>query len=657
MKPSSLSAKNDAIGRNPSPKADPPTGQIFSPTAYPAVRFRRSWGMATGSPLAQAFLAWLVALSCLLAAGPARAQFFSPGPLAKAHGHIDGDENCSECHSAGRRVENDKCGSCHQDVERSVRERRGLHGLQFAGKSCGECHVDHRGENHDLISWDPDTFDHQDAGWALVGAHTKVACRTCHDRKNERGAETFFGLSTDCGSCHNDVHTGRFGDECLDCHGQSDWKTVKLDDFDHDLSFFPLRGKHQKVKCEKCHGEPAKYQPLEFSTCGSCHEDPHRGRFGTDCKDCHGESGWKDLHMARSAHPGLSLRAGHAKAKCADCHDQGNLAPPSKGDRCVSCHAPVHEANFGKRCESCHQSIRWLGLPDSIGRRAHSRTAYPLEGRHEKVACGSCHDKSLPTQKRFRELDFDGCADCHSDPHQGQFQDRQAGECGPCHDTQGFAPTLFGVDLHATTEFSLEGGHEAAPCGSCHTETAIPRARGRLGWQIAERACASCHENPHGDQFTTEMAQGGCGHCHTTAAWDVPNIAHDTWPLTGAHQKARCDQCHTPTEEDRRAGTGVSYREAPRECEGCHVDVHFGQFRLSEPVLLCQQCHTTRTFAVESFAHEERTGFPLVGKHAQVDCKQCHTEQVLSDGRKTNLWRLPYNDCRDCHKNPHTEGE
>jgi len=26
-------------------------------------------------------------------------------------------------------------------------------------------------------------------------------------------------------------------------------------------------------------------------------------------------------------------------------------------------------------------------------------------------------------------------------------------------------------------------------------------------------------------------------------------------------------------------------------------------------------------------------------------------------GESTALWRLPYDDCKDCHKDPHSEGE
>ena len=588
----------------------------------------------------------------LLLASPGRAQFFSPGELSKSHAALDGDSHCNDCHSAGARVANDKCVACHQDIGRSLSQKTGLHGRKFQGEPCGKCHTDHRGAEHVLIRWDTKAFDHDQTGWKLGGGHKAVDCGKCHTGKNERKHPTFIGLSNTCASCHKDVHEGRFGASCQGCHDDASWKNLDLDPFNHALSRYPLRGKHQQVACAKCHGEPAKYQPLEFSSCGSCHQDPHQGKLGADCESCHVEASWKQIDMQRSAHPGLNIQAGHAKLKCRTCHDRGSLASPSRGKRCVSCHAPVHEAKFGDDCAECHAQIRWMGLPEALGRRVHDQTSYPLRGKHQTTDCDECHSPKLPRAKRYRQLEFARCEACHKDVHKGQFEDRDGGECATCHTLDGFAPTTFGPELHATSHFALEGGHEAVPCGSCHTGKSP-----RVQWQVARQSCADCHANPHGTQFAKEMQTGGCSSCHSTVAWEMPNIAHDTWPLTGAHQKARCDQCHTPSEADKRAGSGVSYRAAPRECEGCHEDVHLGQFRMSEPRKTCQDCHQTQSFKLPSYDHRAATGYALTGKHAKGACAGCHVQTEIAGGESTALWRLPYDDCKSCHKDPHSGDE
>lgn len=577
-----------------------------------------------------------------------RAQFFSPGDLAQAHAQLEGDAHCADCHAAGNRVSDDKCVACHQDVGRSLRQKKGLHGRKFQGQPCGSCHVDHRGREHSLLRWDPKTFEHAQTGWVLAGAHSRVECAKCHTGKNERQHSTFIGLGTACASCHQDKHEGRFGNSCQNCHDAASWSQLDLEHFDHQQARFDLRGKHRQVACAKCHGEPAKYQPLAFQACTNCHQDPHAGKLGSSCEGCHGESAWKTITMKRAAHPGLSLQAGHAEVPCKGCHDRGNLVAPSRGKRCVSCHKPVHLAQFGDDCADCHASIRWLGLPDALGRRIHARTRYPLQGKHEDTPCTECHSPKRPVAKRYRRLNFDRCVDCHRDVHKGHFRDRDGGECSACHTLDGFSPSSFGVEQHASSRFALTGGHEATPCSACHTG-----ARPRLDWQLQKQTCSDCHENPHGSQFDVQMKAGGCGACHDTKAWDIPKIAHDTWPLTGAHAQARCDECHTVSEADRRAGNGVSYRQAPRECEGCHADVHLGQFRLTEPQKQCSECHGTVTFKLPGFDHAARTSYALEGKHSSVACRACHVPAQLANGETTALWRLPYRACKDCHANPH----
>jgi len=596
----------------------------------------------------QLVLAALLTLGLCFWSDAVRAQFFSPGELAKGHAQLEGDEHCADCHSAGNRVSDDKCMLCHEDVGRSIKQKQGLHGRKFLGQPCGSCHVDHRGRDHSLVRWDAKTFDHAQTGWKLAGAHARLDCAKCHTGTNPRNHATFIGLGAACASCHEDKHQGRFGTGCQTCHDDVSWKDLDLDPFDHARARFDLRGKHRQVPCAKCHGEPPKYQPLAFQACGDCHQDPHAGRLGSACESCHGEDSWKKLNMKRSAHPGLSLQAGHAAVACKACHDKGNLVSPSRGKRCASCHAPVHLAKFGDDCSDCHAMIRWLGLPEALGRRVHAQTRYPLVGKHEATACADCHSPKRPPAKRYRKLDFDGCLDCHRDVHKGQFQDRSGGECSACHSEDGFTTTSFGLEQHATSRFALSGGHEATPCASCHTGK-----RPRLGWQVSKQACSDCHENPHGAQFDKELQSGGCGACHNAIAWDIPNIAHDTWPLTGAHATTRCDQCHTPSAADQRAGAGVSYRDAPRACEGCHADVHLGQFRLSEPRKECADCHGTVSFKLPDFNHLERTGYALQGKHGGVACRACHLPTELATGESTLLWRLPYRDCKDCHGNPH----
>lgn len=600
----------------------------------------------------RAAVAAVVVVSAV-APATARAQLFSPGPLSRAHHELEGDEHCERCHSAGRGIDTRDCLSCHEDLGARISAGRGLHGREYRGRSCGDCHVEHLGPRAALIRWPGgarERFDHALAGWPLEGAHRSVECRGCHDGRNARGAQTYLGERSDCASCHRDPHENRFGSECTSCHTQASWAVARVGRIDHSRTRFPLRGAHARVECARCHNEPPRWRGLEFDQCSDCHRDPHEGRFTQPCASCHVETGWQSLDSVREHHPGLSLAGGHARAVCGLCHDRGLDTAPSRGTDCVDCHRPVHEAPLGRDCARCHGAIRWLGLPRRVGLRAHERVPFQLRGAHEEVECQGCHDPSLPAPRRFRQLAFDGCRHCHADtdPHRGEFASRDAGECGPCHTETGFRPSRFGVELHAGTHFPLEGRHESVPCSACHTSE-IPRT----WFRVERQACADCHENPHGDQFATEMAEGGCGHCHDPAGWDRPRIDHATWPLTGAHRLVHCNSCHAPTAEDRRVGRGASYRGVPRDCAGCHADTHAGQFALSEPQRRCEACHETAEFEIRRFDHAAITGFALDGRHAPLECGSCHATVRLDAEHETVRWRLGYRRCVDCHADPH----
>lgn len=595
---------------------------------------------------------WLVVALLVLAPSLARAQLLSPGPLAQAHANIDGDDNCSRCHQSGKQVVAKLCLDCHKDLGAELAAARGLHGKQYKGKACEQCHVEHLGRGSKLVRWPGgamERLDHGLTGWPLDGGHAKPKCLECHTKKSPLGKPVFLGTSTACASCHKDPHKGTFGNDCQKCHGVVRWPDFDRKQFDHALAAFPLTGKHTSVSCEKCHtGAPPKWKPLEFKTCESCHADPHDGGFKPKaCTACHTTGGWEvAASKMRGAHPGLSLAAGHARVKCETCHDRGNNRPPSKGRACKSCHKPVHLAAFGARCESCHASIRWLGLPEATGRDNHAKTRYPLAGKHAQVECESCHPKSMPAARRFKNLAFAACAACHRDPHAGEFKARSAGECAQCHTVAGFTPTTFGVIAHATTTFALEGKHVATPCGACHT---APRPRKDL--RVGKQACADCHANPHGTQFAKEMQQGGCASCHTPIDWHQSKIDHSIWPLVGAHANTPCAACHG----EKKGAAPAAYRGVPRTCEGCHDDVHAGQFTQTPPAKACTACHAHDTFAIAKAFDHRTTGYPLDGKHEPVACAKCHPTTALRDGSQAVRWRLGYRQCRDCHANPHTE--
>jgi hypothetical protein len=90
---------------------------------------------------------------------------------------------------------------------------------------------------------------------------------------------------------------------------------------------------------------------------------------------------------------------------------------------------------------------------------------------------------------------------------------------------------------------------------------------------------------------------------------------------------------------------GASFRQfagiAGADCNACHVDPHAGA--LGTP---CAKCHTTAGWQQNvggTFDHA-RTRYPLVGRHARVDCGGCHDR-----GRRKPAFAA----CTDCHRDTH----
>ncbi len=520
------------------------------------------------------------------------------------------------------------CRDCHKpEFQRdpgvrefdSARRKRTWLGLRAA--ECGSCHVDaHDGELgarcqkcHDETSFDKaPRFDHAKTKFPLSGAHAKVECDDCHkspastDSAGNR-KRRFDGASAEgCGGCHEDPHRGamtpsraRLGLTCKSCHDDRAWQRIHYPRRDHSPRRMPLIGGHSSVPCEKCHGAKAARTPR--INCAGCHRDVHAGKFGDDCRTCHGFSNW----TARSA----------------------RAAPAPRNATAI------------ERAER-------LGIGKHVLARVafHDKTAYPLTGLHVTVPCKKCHTKKRGRgYKRFVDLPHADCVDCHADEHQGQLArgGSEAPACASCHSTDGWNLVRYGVDEHANARFALRGAHRATPCNSCHPTS---RAKGER-FTFASRRCADCHDDPHAGQF----ANAACADCHSEKAFQPARFDHDATrlPLAGAHAKTACASCHRG---DRHGVT--RYHGLDPSCGSCHRDQHEGQFE-SPPRRSCDDCHELSRFAISAFDHDARTSYPLTGAHTSAGCTDCHHEVNLADGRRISLYRLPDESCVACHREQH----
>lgn len=640
--------------------------------------------------------ALMAAISALAAAQ------ISPGPLARAHKDQEGATHCTTCHKLGGEPMF-KCLDCHGEIAARLAAHKGLHtsyGLQpGTSQGCVKCHSDHNGVDFAIVKWDQKNFDHKQTGYILQGKHAGVECKKCHTPEhiapNERGlikikdlSRTFIGIPETCATCHKDPHSGRLGPNCATCHNFDDWKKV-AGTFDHTKTRYPLTGQHAPVKCEQCHTPGPDNQPryigLPFGKCDDCHKDPHHGSFKQTCASCHTTGGWKKITAglkenfdhSKTKYP---LLGKHQTVECVSCHTNGDFKKELPFAKCADCHKDAHNGQFAKRtdggeCSSCHDVTGWK--PSKFDVKAHADTQYPLQGKHAKLECATCH---IPKGKdTLYKVKFAACLDCHKDEHQTQFAAAPwANACEKCHSVEGFKPSSFALAKHKQTRFPLTNGHLAVLCSDCHKpastfEAAVllpasaaaaqnatpePPAYGTTAvYHFQELSCVACHKDPHRAQFAERMkarrADGtpvGCEACHSTKTWkDLSRFDHaqTKFALVGAHKAVTCIDCHKPPNLETSL-TNVDFTQTPLKCEECHADIHGRQFAKAEGITPCADCHNTAKWKPSLFNHE-KTAFSLKGAHMNVRCGACHRLMKDFEGKQVLFYKPTPKDCKDCH--------
>jgi hypothetical protein len=384
-------------------------------------------------------------------------------------------------------------------------------------------------------------------------------CLACHkDTRAQRQMRTAFhgrdpqALTQECYHCHTD-HKGRNADILL----------FDPETFDHGFTNFPLRDAHAAVPCSDCHAQTAKYTAAG-RRCFDCHKasDPHKGRLGETCNDCHFETVWRRVKAFDHEKTKFRLQGAHPTVACASCHVSERYK--DIGAACMDCHRiqDVHGGRYGAKCDSCHDQNKW----STIHFDHDKATKYPLRAAHAKVGCDSCHTGDL-----YRDKLATSCVSCHrkDDPHQGKLSSR----CEQCHSEANWRRVVsFDHDL---ARFPLIGRHAIVPCEECHSS---------LAFKGTPLACVSCHPDQHHEGRLTL----NCGLCHNPNSWARWRFDHDKqtrYPLTGAHRDVNCQACH--------AAKNVSKITLATDCYSCHRqdDVHGGSLGRS-----CERCHTTTSF-------------------------------------------------------------
>jgi len=267
------------------------------------------------------------------------------------------------------------CRRCHTSLSgddvplaRKVADFKGL------SSACDSCHKDHhKGEfgrlcdacHRPTMTFKMPGFVHPRSPEFFAGRHAGVQCVRCHVRKTDvsTGSASPPGAtvrarmpSTNCATCHADVHLGQVGTECQRCHAVDSARFAPTR-FSHEAGAFPLTGKHRATECAKCHPSQTADFPAGVGTarrlspvpreCAGCHKDPHLGQVDAACATCHSTATFK-VSSYRHRGQELMFRIGnHASLPCRSCHKvetgrfpagPGTTLRFKVGESCLDCH-------------------------------------------------------------------------------------------------------------------------------------------------------------------------------------------------------------------------------------------------------------------------------------------------------------------------------
>lgn len=480
-------------------------------------------------------------------------QLFSVGhekflPLVGGHG----DVACRKCHADTSSHSLELEGNAKEDLatRTCVECHNSPHEPDFVAAAsrlevktdatvCVACHAaEHTTFREPTLK--VSAVQHLASGFALDEPHDKASCDKCHDPRKETFAERYPHRKPEtCSACHTDPHGGQFatghfaGQQCTACHDRTHFAPNAFTVDKHAATAFPLDGAHTTTACNDCHEVPSTEAPRIFhgtpGRCEECHQDAHLKFFDAredrlpensagECARCHTTADFERVPEKKFDHEqwtGFAVRGAHAQSECASCHVAmkvpddtgrtfGRVAEHfGKFEGCSTCHADPHQGQFDTAkfpasiegrvgCARCHDESSFRSLANGFD---HARwTGFALTGGHATAACSACHLPLRPAAANGRTWDRalgTSCADCHDDPHAGQFTVDDANDCARCHESS--RPAFLAFDHDRDSNFRLGEQHVGLACSACHLPTKTTGGVEFVRYKPLGTQCTDCH--------------------------------------------------------------------------------------------------------------------------------------------------------------------
>ena len=279
----------------------------------------------------------------------------------------------------------------------------------------------------------------------------------------------------------------------------------------------------------------------------------------------------------------------------------------------------MHKGSLGPKCADCHTENDW-----KEAKFDHDKTRFALKGKHVDTKCVDCHKKGADYKDAPRT-----CIGCHkkdddgSKGHKGLYGEK----CDSCHGAKAWKPSTFNHDTD--TKYALRGKHRTTKCADCHTGHLYKDKRRhglhRLPQEGRRRARATRAAWAATAPPATSRAAGRKRASSTTT--------RPSSRCSASTVDAKCADCHKST----------NYKEAPKDCFGCHKKDDKHEATLGTK---CEACHVERDWKTTQHALRPRqdavSSCAMRTPPRRSQCKDCHID--LKHYRDTPM------DCYACHK-------
>jgi hypothetical protein len=231
-----------------------------------------------------------------------------------------------------------------------------------------------------------------------------------------------------------------------------------------------------------------------------------------NCTRCHASSEDRSQIIFDHSELDFELEGRHQGLSCRRCHDLADFSRAD--DRCISCHADVHQGKLYPECETCHTPAGWEKL-DFYG--VHSHTAFQLMGAHVQLDCDACHQREIIAERSMLSWE---CYDCHQADYEATDSPSHVEfgfdtNCESCHMMLAWHPTTTREHPGDFPIFSGTHAGEWSSCSDCHINPS----------DYTEFSCFGCHKHNQADMDRAHddvqfyiYDSNACYGCHPTGS-------------------------------------------------------------------------------------------------------------------------------------------